>query len=201
MILLAKQQNLERESIHSTRSGMPFLPVCFELRVPKASVSRVGGGSLLSATLLVNLWAGVSLEERLCLPHRQVKASVLLRFQANTFAPSRVGLGTFSLCVDLGLWKQGVCLPVLWQHCGLNPGLPACWANALLLSYPPSPGIVFFHLFSTRETRLLGWIQTKVDFHPWILCPRLWVTLSPLATAAAVLAMGRKLKATSWGGD
>lgn len=59
----------------------------------------------------------------------------------------------------------------------------------------------FLPSFSARETQLLGWIQTKVDLHPWILCPRLWVTLSPLATAAAVLAMGRKLKATSWGGD
>lgn len=67
--------------------------------------------------------------------------------------------------------------------------------------HTPSSGIVFFPLFSTREPQLLGWIQTKVDFHPWILCPRLWVTLSPLATAAAVLAMGKKLKAMAWGGD
>lgn len=40
-----------REAKHSTRSGVPFLPGCFE------SLSGVGSGSLLPARLLVNLWA------------------------------------------------------------------------------------------------------------------------------------------------
>lgn len=57
-----------------------------------------------------------------------------------------------------------------------------------------------FFIFSQLGNPV-AWVDPdKMDFHPWILCPRLWVTLSPLATAAAVLVMGRKLKAMSWGG-
>lgn len=36
-----------------------------------------------------------------------------------------------------------------------------------------------------------------MDSHPWTWCPRLQVTLPLLATAAAVLVLGGKLKATS----
>lgn len=184
-----------REAKHSTRSGVPFLPGCF------GSLSRVGSGSLLPARLLVNLRAGVSLEERLCLPHGQVKVSVVLRVQANACAPSLLGLGTFSLCLGGQVRKRGIRSLALWLQLMTEPRASCMLGKHSATDLPPRPGILFSHLFSTSETQLLGWIQTKVDFHPWTLCPRLWVTLSPLATAAAVLAMGRKLKATSWGGD
>lgn len=59
----------------------------------------------------------------------------------------------------------------------------------------------FFSPSFRSEGNPVAWVDPdKTDFHPWILCPRLWVTLSPLAIAAAVLVVGRQLKATSQGG-
>lgn len=132
----------------------------------------------------------------------QLEVCVLLRVQADhpqttwasrarhlQRAPRRWG-------VEAGFWLVGSLVALR-----IEPKASDVLGKPLLLSYTPSSGMVFFPLFLTRESQLLGWIQTKVDFHPWILCPRLWVTLSPLATVAAVLAMGRKLKAMAWGGN